>query len=186
MNENVNLEEETTTESTVTDVDEEEIPEVSAEDLFSKLADLKKRADSEAKRADEMTNVATRLRTDFDNYRKRTNENAAKVKDDGRIEVLEKIIPVLDVIEQAIAMMQEQSVKDGLLMIKNQLNGLLDGFGIKEIDASGEFNPKLHEAIMMVPSETDEQKGKIKEVFQKGYALGDRIIRASRVIVYND
>ena len=178
--------EEMNNESTVTDVDEEEIPEISTDDLFAKLAELKSRADKESQRADEMTNVAARLRADFDNYRKRTNETNAKVKDDGRIEVIEKMIPVLDVVDQAVAMMNEQSVKDGLNMIKNQIVSVMNSFGVTEIDASNEFDPRVHEAILKVPCEKPEQAGKIKEVFQKGYILGDRLLRASRVIVYND
>ena len=178
--------EELNEETTVTDVDEEEIPEISSEDLFAKLAELKARADKETQRADEMTSVAARLRADFDNYRKRTNEANAKVKDEGRVEVIEKMIPVLDVVDQAILMMTDKSVKDGLEMVKGQIVSVMLSFGVAEIDATGEFNPKVHEAIMKVPCETPDQAGKIKEVFQKGYILGDRLLRASRVIVYND
>ena len=82
--------EELNEETTVTDVDEEEIPEISSEDLFVKLAELKARADKETQRADEMTSVAARLRADFDNYRKRTNEANAKVKDEDAIESVTK------------------------------------------------------------------------------------------------
>lgn len=89
---------------------EEEIPEVVCDDeekaedktgeLLTKLADLKKKCEQETKRADDMTAVATRLRADFDNYRKRTNESIAKERDAGKTEVLEKLIPMLDVVEQ--------------------------------------------------------------------------------------
>ena len=163
-----------------------EAEEISVDDLLKKLAELKKRADDEAKRADDMTNVATRLRADFDNYRKRTNESFAKERDAGKSEVVEKIIPLLDVVEQAISMIGDDSVKNGVIMIKDQIESLLAAFGVTEINAEGEFNPKVHEAIMRAPCEAPEQAGTIKSVFQKGYTMGDRLLRPSRVIVYND
>lgn len=160
--------------------------EISVDDLLGKLAELKKRADEESKRADDMTSVAARLRADFDNYRKRTNESIAKERDAGKCEVIEKIIPMLDIVEQAIGMISDESVKSGVIMIKQQIEALLASFGIKEIDATGEFDPKVHEAIMRAPCETPEQAGTIKSIFQKGYTMGDRLLRPARVIVYND
>lgn len=155
-------------------------------DLLKKLQEYKDKAQAEAQRADDMTNVATRLRADFDNYRKRMNESNAREKNNGKIEVLEKIIPVLDVVDQALGMIKDQSVIVGVEMIKSQLGALLTSCGISEIDSTGQFDPKVHEAIMRVPCESDEQAGMIKEVFQKGYIMGDRLIRPARVIVYND
>ncbi len=175
---------------------EEEIPEVACDDeekaedktgeLLTKLADLKKKCEQETKRADDMTAVATRLRADFDNYRKRTNESIAKERDAGKTEVLEKLIPMLDVVEQAIGMITDDSVKSGVVMIKDQMEALLHSFGVEEVDASGEFNPKVHEAIMRMPCEKPEQAGTVHSVFQKGYTIGGKLIRPARVVVYND
>ncbi|HIW05568.1 MAG TPA: nucleotide exchange factor GrpE [Firmicutes bacterium] len=178
---------------------EEEIPEIESDadetarddsdamgDLLAKLSELKKLADSEKSRADDMTNVATRLRADFDNYRKRNADSAAKEREAGRVEVIEKFIPLLDVVDQAIGMIKDDSVKSGVVMIQQQINSLFVSFGVKEVDAAGEFNPKLHEAIMCVPCEDPRQAGTIKEVFQKGYIIGDRLLRPARVIVYNN
>lgn len=174
---------------------EEEIPEVIGDEekaddktgeLLTKLADLKKKCEQETNRADDMTAVATRLRADFDNYRKRTNESIAKERDAGKTEVLEKIIPMLDVVEQAIGMITDDSVKSGVVMIKDQMEALLHSFGVEEVDASGEFDPKVHEAIMRVPCEKPEQAGAVHSVFQKGYTIGGKLIRPARVVVYND
>ena len=182
-------------------VTEEEIPEIKTDDqtqntadenddtvsdLLKKLAELKKLADGEKTRADDMTSVAARLRADFDNYRKRTESTAAKERDIGRAEVIEKFIPVLDVVEQAIGMINDTSVKNGVVMIRRQMEALLSAFGVSEVAADGEFDPKIHEAIMRAPCETPDQAGTIKEVFQKGYTMGDRLLRPARVIVYND
>ncbi len=182
------------TDTVVEDVDQSSSEnEITVDDLLVKLAELKKRADDqtalaakERARADEMTNVAARMRADFDNYRKRTNDSISKERENGRLEVLEKNISVIDVVEQALTMIQDESVKNGVQMIKTQLVSMLQAFGVCEVDATGEFDPKKHEAIMRVPCETPEQNGTIKEVFQKGYAAGERLLRPARVIVYND
>ena len=177
----------------VSDAEDVSGTEITVDDLLAKLAELKKRIDAETARAekektraDDMTNVATRMRADFDNYRKRTNDSAQKERENGRLEVLEKNISVIDVVEQALTMIQDQSVKSGVEMIKTQLITMLQSFGVCEIEASGEFDPKKHEAIMRIPCEKPEQAGTIKEVFQKGYVAGDRLLRPARVIVYND
>ncbi len=159
----------------------EEAPEITVEDLINKLAELKKRADEEKQRADDMTKVAVTLRADFDNFRKRSREESAKDKEKGRIDVLEQVIPVLDVVGQALTMITDENVKKGVEMIGSQIENLLSGYGIKEIEAKGcQFDPKVHEAVMQIDG---EESGTVADVFQKGYVMGDRVIRAARVIV---
>ena len=162
---------------------ENEQAEITVDDLIQKLAELKKRADDEKQRADDMTKTAITLRADFDNYRKRSREENAKATEKGNIEVLEKIIPVLDVVEQAIKMIPDENVKKGVEMIQGQLTMLLSSYKVEEIDAeNAEFDPKIHEAIMQVEGK-EEDSGKVAQVFQKGYKMGDRVIRCAKVIV---
>ena len=157
--------------------------EITVKDLIAKLAELKKRADEEKQRADDMTKTALILRADFDNYRKRSREENAKAVEKGNVEVLEKIIPVMDVVEQAISMIPDENVKKGVEMLQGQLLMLLSSYNVEEIQAKGaEFDPKLHEAIMRVDGK-EEDSGKVVEVFQKGYKMGDRVIRFAKVIV---
>lgn len=176
--------EETTIENeTVEQPEENAEQEITVDDLIKKLAELKKRADDEKQRADDMTKVAITLRADFDNYRKRSREENAKATEKGKVEVLEKIIPVLDVVEQAITMIPDENVKKGVEMIQGQILTLLSSYNVTEIDAKGlEFNPKVHEAIMQVDG-NEEDSGKVADVFQKGYIMGDRVIRCAKVIV---
>ena len=158
--------------------------EVTVDDLIKKLAELKAKADEEKKRADEMTKVAITLRADFDNFRKRTREESFKEREKGNVEVLEKIIPVLDVVEQALQMISDENVKKGVEMIRGQMLNLLASYKVEEIEAKGkEFDPKLHEAIMQMDG-SEEDSGKVSEVFQKGYKMGEKVIRAARVIVF--
>ena len=93
---------------------------------------------------------------------------------------------MLDVVEHAIGMITDDSVKSGVVMIKDQMEALLHSFGVEEVDASGEFDPKVHEAIMRMPCEKPEQAGTVHSVFQKGYTIGGKLIRPARVVVYND
>lgn len=163
--------------------DDETAQEITVDDLIKKLAELKKRADDEKQRADDMTKVAITLRADFDNYRKRSREENAKAVEKGNVDVLEKIIPVLDVVQQAITMIPDENIKKGVEMIQEQIVGLLASFNVEEIEAKGvEFDPKVHEAILQVDGK-EEDSGKVAEVFQKGYKIGDKVIRCAKVIV---
>lgn len=161
-----------------------ETEEITVDALINKLAALQEKAEAESKRAREMTDMAQRLQAEFDNYRKRTVENSHKAKEDATADVIKKIIPVLDVVGQALTMITDEKVKQGVAMIEDEIVKLMKSYGVEEIEASGkEFDPKIHEAIMQAPAATDEERDKVKEVFQKGYSMGDRILRPARVIV---
>lgn len=176
----------TENETVVSDAGEEnaEVETVDVEKLVAELAALKKEAEAEKARAAEMTDSARRLQAEFDNYRKRMNDNSRKVREDATAEVLVKVMPVLDTIAQALNMIDDEKVAGGVKMIGDEITKLLGSYGVVEIEAEGkEFDPKLHEAIMQMPAETEEQKDTVKQVFQKGYKMGDKVIRPARVIV---
>ena len=176
----------TENETVVSDAGEEnaEVETVDVEKLVAELAALKKEVEAEKARAAEMTDSARRLQAEFDNYRKRMNDNSRKVREDATAEVLVKVVPVLDTIAQALNMIDDEKVAGGVKMIGDEITKLLGSYGVVEIEAEGkEFDPKLHEAIMQMPAETEEQKDTVKQVFQKGYKMGDKVIRPARVIV---
>lgn len=176
----------TENETVVSDAGEENaaVETVDVEKLVAELAVLKKEAEAEKARAAEMTDSARRLQAEFDNYRKRMNDNSRKVREDATAEVLVKVVPVLDTIAQALNMIDDEKVAGGVKMIGDEITRLLGSYGVVEIEAEGkEFDPKLHEAIMQMPAETEEQKDTVKQVFQKGYKMGDKVIRPARVIV---
>ncbi len=176
----------TENETVVNDAGEENaaVETVDVEKLVAELAALKKEAEAEKARAAEMTDSARRLQAEFDNYRKRMNDNSRKVREDATAEVLVKVVPVLDTIAQALNMIDDEKVAGGVKMIGDEITKLLGSYGVVEIEAEGkEFDPKLHEAIMQMPAETEEQKDTVKQVFQKGYKMGDKVIRPARVIV---
>ena len=171
-----------TDEEAVVSDNAENAEEVTVDELIGKLAELQKKAETERARADEMTNHAKRVQAEFDNYRRRTLDNAKKVRDDATGDVLIKIVPVLDVIEQALKMIDDEKVAKGVKMIEDEITKLLASYNVTEIEAEGkDFDPKYHEAIMQAPAEKEELCDTVKEVFQKGYKMGDRVIRPAPV-----
>lgn len=173
-------------ETVVSDAGEEtaEVETVDVDKLNAELASLRKQAEAEKNKAAEMTDSARRIQAEFDNYRRRMNDNSRRVRDDATAEVLVKIVPVLDTIAQALKMIDDEKVAGGVKMIGDEITKLLGSYGVTEIEAEGkEFDPKLHEAVMQMPAETEEQKDTVREVFQKGYKMGDKVIRPARVIV---
>ena len=168
------------------DENAEKIAELSAEitDLENRLSAALADKDRETVRAKDINGMYVRLQADFDNYRKRTNEQLKKAKDDGVADAMTKVIPALDVIGQALQMITDEKVAEGVRMIERQLWDVLAGFGVTEIPALGKpFDPELHNAILQVEAEKPEAAGKVIEVFQKGYVMGDRILRHSVVKV---
>lgn len=160
-------------------------------DIGAQLAQLSQQvavaqaiAIKEKSRSEELSNLVSRMQADFDNYRKRNAEINKKQKEDGMVAVIEKVVPVLDVLKQAVAMITDEKVAEGVKMIYRQITEMLTGFGVTEIPALGEqFDPNLHNAIMQVKVKDPDKVNMVVEVFQKGYRMGDRIIRHSVVKV---
>lgn len=165
-------------EDEIEDVDNNTDEEITilSEDDFENESDIQKR------RADEMTAIVQRLQAEFDNYRRRTSEQTKLLREEGRAEVIEKLLPVLDSFYQAARIINDKSVLDGVNLIFDMLNTVLNGFGLKQIDAlNTEFNPQYHNAVL-----TREEKGKsgmVVEVIQDGYILSGKVIRPASVIV---
>ena len=126
-----------------------------------------------------------RLTAEYDNYRKRTAKEKEGIYSDAYVDVLKEVIPILDNLERAIA--ADGSMEDLKKGIEMTMKGCKDSFsklGVEEIDASGEFDPNRHNAVMHIE---DENLGKnvVAEVFQKGYKKDDKIIRHTMVKVAN-
>ncbi|CUU46078.1 nucleotide exchange factor GrpE [Clostridium beijerinckii] len=126
-----------------------------------------------------------RLTAEYDNYRKRTAKEKEGIYSDAYVDVLKEIVPILDNLERAVA--ADGSIEDLKKGIEMTIKGCKDSFaklGVEEIDATGEFDPNLHNAVMHIE---DEELGKnvVAEVFQKGYKKDDKIIRHTMVKVAN-
>ena len=129
-----------------------------------------------------------RLSAEFDNYRKRTLKEKMDLIKTAGDELLKKILPVLDNFERALKAMDQSSdigaLKDGVVLIYNHFADFVQQQGIKEIPAMNEpFNSDLHEAVTTIPAASEERKGKVVDVIEKGYILHDKVIRYAKVVV---
>ncbi len=127
-----------------------------------------------------------RLFAEFDNYRKRTAKEKSETYQDAVAKTIEELLPAVDSFERALAVpCTDEAYKTGMEKIYEQMTGLLKKLGVEEIPALGEpFDPKVHNAIRQVE---DENYGEstVCEVYQKGYTLGNRMIRCAMVSVAN-
>lgn len=155
----------------------------------------KNKKDSSADKIEELEQTVAqkndqllRLQAEFDNFRKRTlKEKMELIKTAGEGLML-NILPVVDDFERALKSIEEaknsDAVKEGLLLIHKRFIDFIKQNGVKEIEASGQdFDTDLHEAITKIPAPTEEQKGKIVDVIQKGYLLNDKVIRFAKVVI---
>ena len=137
---------------------------------------------------DELNDSYLRLHADFDNYRKRTLKEKAEIIKNGGERVLTEILPLADDFERALISLHESEDKEAMLegmdLIYAKFKNFLQQQGIKEIEAIGQpFDPDRFEALTTVPAPEASQKGVVLDCIQKGYELGDKIIRFPKVIV---
>ncbi len=154
-----------------------------------KLFKRKLKKDKKDEQIEELTDKLTRQMAEFDNFRKRTEKEKSAMYEVGAKDIIEKILPVIDNFERGLDAVSEEQKGDsfvtGMEMIYKQIMTMLDGVGVKVIEAVGqEFNPDLHNAVMHVE---DEEAGEniIVEEFQKGYTYRDSVVRHSMVKVAN-
>src|SRR5262245_45983357 len=161
--------------------DEGDIGQVEAAE---KVADPLAEARAEAAR---IRDQLLRTAADYDNFRKRTRREVEDAQKRGREELLRELLPVFDNLERAVVHAGQASdakaVADGVGMVLKQFADTLGKVGIKRIAAvGGPFDPSLHEAIQQVET-NDHPAGTIVAEVQPGYAMGDRLVRASMVVV---
>ena len=125
-----------------------------------------------------------RLAADFDNYRKRTAREQLEMTSRANERLVKELLPVLDDLERALEAAQhheEAKLEEGVRLVHRSLADLLVREGLAEIETNGRFDPHVHEALLSQPSDAEE--GSVIQVLQKGYRLGDRVLRPARVIV---
>jgi molecular chaperone GrpE len=131
-----------------------------------------------------------RLFAEFENYKKRTSKERLELFKTANQEVLLAMLPVLDDFDRAaveINKSDDENLKKGVELIHEKLKNTLVSKGLEqvEIQAGDAFNADVAEAITQIPAPSDKLKGKIVDVIEKGYKLGDKIIRFPKVVVGN-
>jgi molecular chaperone GrpE len=160
--------------------------EAAAADGAPELVDLEAELDAARRKADEYLDDLRRLAADFDNYKKRIARDAEAQALAASASLVGELLPVLDNLERALDASdhhEEAKVAEGVQLVKQQLAGLLARRGLEEIacEPGDEFDPHVHEAVSHQPSEQPE--GAVAAVWQRGYRLGDRVVRAAKVVV---
>ena len=134
---------------------------------------------------EEYLDLAQRKQAEFANYRRRTEGVRQEAFDDGRRDAIDKLLPIIDNIERALAAAgdEESGLKSGVEMVLRQTKETFSKMGVEEIDPMGQpFDAELHNAVMQ-GSEDEGEPGTVCMVLQKGYKLGNRVIRHAMVKV---
>ena len=133
---------------------------------------------------DEYLNDLKRVAADFENYRKRVARDQESLAARAHERLVKELLPVLDDLERALAAAEEHEegkLEEGVRLVHRALRDALRREGLAEIETNGRFDPHVHEALLSQPSEAEE--GSVLEVVQKGYRLGDHVVRPARVVV---
>ena len=155
--------------------DEVELEEVAAVDPLVSVT----------KERDEYLDALQRLKAEFDNYRKRVARDQQELATRAHERLVKELVPVLDDLERALEAAEhheEAKLEDGVRLVHRALSDTLRKHGLAEIETEGAFDPHVHEALLSQPV-AGAEAGSVVEVLQKGYRLGDRVLRPARVVV---
>lgn len=135
----------------------------------------------------ELNDKHLRLFAEFENFKRRTAKERLELYKTAGEDILSSLLPIMDDFERSIKA-QGQQEDEGVSLIYNKLKNTLENKGLKSMEdpIGKELNTDFHEAITKVPSPSDELKGKIIDVIEKGYFLNDKVIRYAKVVVANN
>lgn len=153
-------------------------PELSKEE--QKIAELEESLAAEKDRY-------VRLYAEFDNYRRRTANEALELRKTASADLISSLLPVLDDFDRAMAELEkseDKSAYEGVKLIQDKFVGVLKSKGLEAIEVQGgdKFDVNFHEAITQIPAPDKKLKGKIVDVVEKGYMLNEKILRYSKVV----
>ena len=124
---------------------------------------------------------------EYENYRRRTQNQAAQRYVDGRNDVVASLFPIGDNLERAMSVCHDEQTKQGLEMVLGAFKKVLEGEGVEEINPIGQpFDATYSEAIMAMPATDGEEAGIVKQVYVKGYKKGEKVLRYAQVVVTSE
>jgi len=130
-----------------------------------------------------------RLYSEYENFRRRTSKERLDLVKTANEDLMSALLPVVDDFERALALTSDDEetaqVQEGFLLIKSKFIKILEnkGLSVMEVDKGTEFNPEFHEAISQMPAPEEDLKGKVIDVVEKGYYLGEKVIRYAKVVI---
>ena len=134
---------------------------------------------------DQYLDLAQRVQADFENYRKRAAREQERLVAHAHERLVRELLPVLDDLERALGAAErheDAQLVEGVKLVEQSLRNALRKEGLVEIETDGAFDPHVHEALLTQPSD-DAEPGSVLEVVQRGYRVGDKVVRPARVIV---
>lgn len=145
-------------------------------------------ADKMKRELEEQKDRYLRLSAEFDNYRRRVSKEKLDLIETASESVIKSLLPIIDDFERAVKALEESTdsdaAKEGTNLIYKKLVDLLKSRGVSEIEAVGkELDTDIHEAVAQIPAPEEGLKGKIVDCVQKGYKLGEKVIRFAKVVV---
>ena len=148
-------------------------------------AALEAKLDAAEKKADDLKSQLLRTAAEYDNYRKRSQREADQKFNDGVSHAVTQILGILDTLDMAAnAVCADENYKKGVMMTLDKAGQALEKLNITEIEAQDKpFDPNLMNAVQQVPPQDGQESGTVVQVFQKGYKIGDKIIRHATVVV---
>ena len=169
--------------------------EARIEGLNEQLEEAREATEAAEKKAEEADKKAAdakadyfRLMAEFDTFRRRTAEEKLALVSSASADTIKGLLPILDDCEIALASLEKstdsEAAKEGTQMIFGKLTAYLKGKGLERIEAKGaDFDTELHEAVTTFPAPSEDLKGKVIDVVQTGYTLGDKVLRYAKVVV---
>ena len=155
-----------------------------AEETSANETELEEKLAEVERERNEYLNDLKRVAADIDNYRKRVARDQEGLVARAHERLVQELLPVLDDLERALeaaAQHEEAKLEEGVRLVHRELMKALAREGLVEVETEGQFDPHVHEALLSQPSEQED--GSVIEVLQKGYRLGDRVLRPARVVV---
>ena len=158
-------------------VNDQDLPDTEAASAAGNLEELRRERDT-------LQDRLLRTAAEFDNYRKRVDRDRRDVADLAVADAVQDLLPIIDNLERALqAAADNDPLRKGVDLIHRQMMDVLRKRGVKHIEVVGtDFDPNIHQAVAHEDSET-HREGEVMEELQRGYRLGDRLLRASMVKV---
>ena len=152
--------------------------------VAGETAELRTQLEEAVKQREEYLNLAQRVQADFENFRRRNSGVRAEAYEDGARAFIKTVLPVMDNLERALAAeSSDEALKEGVTLVYRQLSDVLEKRGVTVIDRTGEkFDPALENAVMQGTADEGEP-GTVCAVLQKGYRMGDFVLRHAMVKV---
>lgn len=164
--------------------EEVEETELNVADLVKENEALKVELDKALKDAQSYKESWVRTAADFENFKKRNQDTRSNAYRDGKVDAIVKLLVVGDNLDRALMMELDDKTREGIELTARQFKETLSSMGVTEINPVGKpFDPNTQEAVLQAEKGEGEDSGIVKQVFLKGYKLGDKVIRYAQVVV---